>query len=317
MYKEEAIRVAYGKALAKLGKENKNIVVLDADVSSSTQSAFFASEIPDRFFNFGIAEANMVNASAGLATMGKIPFVNTFSFLLCERALDQISRGIAYNKLNVKLAANYGGMSDSYDGASHHSTTDLAIINSIPDMTLIVISDAVEMEKALPIITDFKGPVYFRLCRAATPIIHDENLKFEIGKGITLRDGNDITIVVTGILLSRALEAAEKLLEERIRARVIEIHTIKPMDSELIKKCAEETGAILTCEEAVITGGLGEAVCRAIQDNPVPVDRIGINNCFTQTGDYNELLDYYGMSVDEITKRAKQLFEKKNSLQRR
>lgn len=313
MRKDEAIRVAYGKALAELGSHNNNIVVLDADVSASTQSFYFKDKHPDRFFNFGIAEANMVSASAGLATMGKIPIVNTFSFLLCERALDQITSSIAYNNLNVKLAANYSGMSDSFDGASHHTITDIAIMRSVPNMTLIVISDAVEIEKALPVIVAHNGPVYFRLCRAVTPIVHGEGFEFELGKGVTLVDGDDITIVVTGILISRVMKAAKLLLEDGIHARVVEIHTIKPIDKELIKKCASETGAILTCEEAVTIGGLGAAVCRAIEDDPVPVDRIGIDNCYTQSGEYDQLLDYYGMSVGEIVDKAKKLYDKRKS----
>ncbi|MCK5128796.1 MAG: transketolase family protein [Clostridiales bacterium] len=311
MRKKEAIRVAYGKALAELGIHNKDIVVLDADVSSSTQSFYFNEKHPERFYNFGIAEANMVSASAGLATMGKIPFVNTFSFLLCERALDQITSNIAYNNLNVKLAANYGGMSAAPEGASHHSLTDLAIIRSVPNIALVVISDAVQMRKALPVIVEHDGSIYFRLCRAETPIVHEDSFVFEFGKGVTLRDGDDITLIVTGILVSRVLDAAVKLEGEGISARVVEIHTIKPLDEELIQKCARETGAIVTCEEAFTTGGLGAAVCRAIEQNPVPVDRIGVDDCYTQSGDYEELLDYYGMSIDEIANKARNLYKRK------
>lgn len=309
---QEAIRLAYGKELAKIGQQNKDIVVLDADVSSSTQSFHFNEMHPERFFNFGIAEANMVSASAGLAAMSKIPFVNTFSFLLCERALDQITSNIAYNNLNVKLAANYGGMSDSFDGASHHSLTDIAIVRSIPNMTLVVISDAVEMRKALPAIIEHDGPVYFRLCRAETPIVHDEDFEFEMGKGVTLRDGSDITIAVTGILTSRVLDAADILKEEAIDARVVEIHTIKPIDKALIKKCAKETGAILTCEEAFTIGGLGSAVCEAIQEDPVPVARVGIDDRYTQSGEYDQLLEHYGMSTEAIVNKARELYNIKH-----
>lgn len=311
MNKSKAIRVAYGQKLAELGEQNKDIIVIDADVSSSTQSHYFAKAHPDRFYNFGIAEANMVSAAAGLATMGKIPVVNTFSFLLCERALDQITRGIAYNSLNVKLAANYGGMSDSFDGASHHSTTDIAIMSNIPNVTTVVISDAVQMEKALPKIIDYDGCVYFRMCRAETPVVHTEDDVFEIGKGIILKEGKDLTIVATGIMVARALEAAGLLHKEGIDARVVEIHTIKPIDKKLIQKCAEETGAIVSCEEGLVNGGLGSAICQCIQENPVPVTRVGIDDCFTQTGPYETLLDYYGMSVDSIVNKAHKLYLKK------
>lgn len=314
MNKRAAIRYIYGKELVELGKSNNNVVVLDADVASSTRSIEFKNAFPDRFFNFGIAEANMVCAAAGLATMEKIPFVNTFSFLLCERALDQIRSSIAYNNLNVKFAANYGGLSDSYDGPSHHTISDLAIIRSIPNMTMVVISDAVCMKKALKPIAEHKGPVYFRLCRAETPVIHNDDYRFELGKGVLMKYGDDMTIIVTGILLHRALMAYEILRGEGINARVIEIHTIKPIDEEIILKAARETGAILTCEEANILGGLGSAVSEVVSKNyPVRVDYIGLNDCFAESGDYEKLLDKYGMSVDEIVKKARLLVKNKCS----
>ena len=311
---KKAIRQAYGEVLAELGGENSNIVVLDCDVSNSTRSIEFAAVHPDRFINLGIAEANMVSFAAGLSTLGFIPVVNTFSFLLCERALDQIRSSVAYNNLNVKFAANYGGLSDSYDGASHQSITDLAIIRSIPGMTLIVISDAVCMRKALKPICEYNGPVYFRLCRAETPIIHNSNYNFEIGKGNLVRDGSDITIVATGILLYRAMCAAERLEEKGINARVIEIHTIKPMDEDIIKIAADETGAILTCEEANIIGGLGSAVAEIVSKkcNAI-VDFIGLNDCYAESGEYEELLDKYGMSVGEMVARAELLLQKKET----
>lgn len=311
---KKAIRQAYGEALVELGKENMNIIALDCDVSNSTRSIEFAVAYPQRFINLGIAEANMVSFAAGLSTLGWVPIVNTFSFLLCERALDQIRSSVAYNNLNVKFAANYGGLSDSYDGASHQSITDLAIIRSIPGMTLIVISDAICMKKALKPICEFKGPVYFRLCRAETPVIHDDSYNFEIGKGNLIREGYDITIVATGVLLYRAICAAEALEEKGFSVRVIEIHTIKPIDEFMIKKAADETGAIITCEEASIVGGLGSAVAEIVskQCNAV-VDCIGINDCYAESGEYEELLDKYGMSVDEIIKRAVLLSGKKKT----
>lgn len=307
-----AIRSAYGKGLAGLGRKNGNVVVLDADVSNSTRSIEFKNEFPDRFFNFGIAEANMVSAAAGLAAMGKIPFVNTFSFLLCERALDQIRSNVAYNNLNVKFAANYGGLSDSFDGPSHHTISDLAIIRSIPNMAMVVISDAVCMEKALEPITEWNGPVYFRLCRAETPVVHDDSYRFELGKGVLLRDGTDLTIITTGILLHRVLKAAEMLKNEGIKARVIEIHTIKPIDRDIILKAAKETGAILVCEEANVIGGLGSAVSDVTsRECPVFLDFVGINDCYAESGEYESLLDKYGMSTDEMVTKAKSLMSKK------
>lgn len=313
----KAIRQAYGETLAELGGENMNIVVLDCDVSNSTRSIEFAAVHPGRFINLGIAEANMVSFAAGLATLRWIPVVNTFSFLLCERALDQIRSCVAYNNLNVKFAANYGGLSDSYDGASHQSITDLAIIRSIPGMTLVVISDAVCIKKALKPICDFKGPVYFRLCRAETPVIHDDGYRFEIGKAVLIRQGYDITIIVTGILLHRVLCAAEALEAEGVSVRVLEMHTIKPIDEGAIEKAAEETGAILTCEEAGIIGGLGSAVAEVVsKGGSTVVGFIGLNDCYAESGAYEELLDKYGMSVEEIIRKAKVLINKKKNLLR-
>lgn len=309
---KKAIRQAYGEALAELGRENKNIVVLDCDVSNSTRSVEFAAVHPDRFINLGIAEANMVSFAAGLSTLGFIPVVNTFSFLLCERALDQIRSNIAYNNLNVKLAANYGGLSDSYDGASHQSISDLAIIRSIPGMALVVISDAICMKKALKPICEYKGPVYFRLCRAETPVIHDESYNFEIGRGNLVRNGGDVTIIASGTLLYRAVCAAEILENKGIDARIIEIHTIKPIDENIIKIAAVETGAILVCEEANIIGGLGSAVAEIVsREANAVVDFIGLNDCYAESGAYEELLDKYGMSVDEMARKAELLLQKK------
>jgi transketolase len=308
-----AIREAYGEALVELGAQNRSIVVLDADVSNSTRSIGFMNAYPDRFFNFGIAEANMVSAAAGLASMGMIPFVNTFSFLLCERALDQIRSGAAYNNLNIKFAANYGGLSDSFDGASHHAISDLAIIRSIPNMSLIVISDAVCMKNAMEPIADHRGPVYFRLCRNETPVVHDECYDFKIGKGVLLKEGSDLAIIATGILLYRASQAVDILHGDGISARLIEIHTIKPIDREIIVRAAKETGAILTCEEANILGGLGSATAEVVsKECPVFMDYVGLGDCYAESGDYETLLDLYGMSVEKIVDKARRLVRKKH-----
>lgn len=314
--KEEAIRNAYGEALLEAGKKYENLVVLDADVSNSTKTVAFGQAYPERFINYGIAEANMVSGGAGLATMGYIPIVNTFSFLLSERALDQIRSCVAYNQLNVKIAGNYGGLSDCYDGASHHSLSDLAIIRSIPGMCLVVISDAVCMRKALEPIIRHEGPVYFRLCRAVTPIVHDEDYTFVLGKGVQLREGYDLTIVATGTLVHRALEASRQLEEEGIHVRVIEIHTLKPLDKEIILEAARETGAILTCEEATIHGGLGGAVAELVsKEHPIPMDYIGVEDCYAESGHYEELLDKYSMGTLDIIKKAKGLMAHKLSYQ--
>lgn len=313
MSQVEAIRAAYGQALVLAGARDDKIIVLDADVSNSTRSVEFAQAFPDRFLNMGIAEANMVCHAAGIATMGFIPIVNSFGFLLCDRALDQIRSSVAYNNLNVKFAANYGGLSDSYDGASHHSITDLAVMRAIPGMTLVNLSDAECMRKALQPIFSHPGPVYFRLCRAETPVIHGLDYRFEIGRANTVRNGGDCSIIATGIVVYRALEAADRLLKQGIDARVVEMHTLKPLDRGSILLAARETGAILTVEEGTIIGGLGSAVAEVVarQEGDVPVDFAGINDCYAQSGPYEELLDRYGLSVDEITQKTIGLVKRK------
>jgi transketolase len=310
--KVEAIRYAYGKALADAGKDDERIIVLDADVSNSTRSVEFARAFPGRFINLGIAEANMVCHAAGLAAVGFIPVVNTFSFLLCERALDQIRSSVAFNKLNVKFAANYGGLSDSYDGASHHSISDLAVIRAIPGMTLVNISDAACMRKAMLPIINHAGPVYFRLCRAETPIVNGDGYVFEIGRGNLARAGSDCTIVATGAILYRALEAAERLQKTGIDARVVEIHTLKPLDNGIIIRAAQETGALLTVEEGTVLGGLGSAVAEVIaRTGGATLETIGINDCFAQSGPYEALLDRYGLAVEDIVRKAAELAGKR------
>ena len=315
--KTEAIRNAYGEALVNLGSSNTDIVVLDADVSSSTKSINFAKAFPDRFFNFGIAEANMVSAAAGMAAMGKIPFVNTFSFLICERSLDQLRACSAYNKLNVKFAANYGGMSDSFDGASHHSISDMAIIRSIPGMTLVVLSDSEQTRQAVKAVAEYEGPVYLRLCRAETPVFHTKEDDFVIGKAQALRNGKDVSIVATGIMVYRALEAAEMLMTEGIDASVLEVHTIKPLDEAAILQAARQTGAMVVCEEHNMIGGLGGAVAEALAHNfPIPVEFVGVADCYGESGEYLALLEKYGMSTDAITGSVKAAIKRKDNMER-
>jgi len=308
-----SIRDAFGRALVKLGEKNEKVVVLDADVSTSTRTAFFKDKFPDRFFNFGVAEGNMMDVAAGLALVGKIPFASTFSSLASLRALEQIRTSIAYPNLNVKIAGGYGGLSDFKDGPTHHSICDLAIIRSIPNMTLIVPADAIETEKAVYAVAQYEGPVYLRLSRAEVPVIFDENYKMEIGKGNLLKDGKDVTLIATGIMVVRVLEAAKVLEnEEKIDAKVIEIHTLKPLDVDIIIRAADETGAIVTAEEHSIIGGLAGAVAEVIAENrPIPMERVGIKDTFTESGQYNDLLEKYGMGIEHIIVAAKKVMKRK------
>ena len=262
---KKAIRDVYGDTLAQLGRENPDIVALDADVGSSSKSIIFGKEFPQRYFNVGVAEANMVAMAAGLATAGKIPFANTFAAFMVLRAADPVRSLIAYTGLNVKLAGTYAGLSDSYDGASHHAIADMAFMRALPNMTVVSVSDPVEAELATRAVAAFKGPVYLRLSRAEVPVVLDKaTYKFEIGKGVTLVEGSDLTIVATGYMLVKALEAAETLAAKGIRARVVNMHTIKPIDRELLIACARDTGAIVTAEEALVEGGLGAAVASVV-----------------------------------------------------
>lgn len=307
-----AIRDAYGEALLALGKENEKIVALEADVGGSTKSCVFGKEYPDRYFNVGISELNMVSMSAGFATSGFIPFVNTFSVFLAGRGGDPIQSLIAYDKLNVKLAGTYCGLSDSYDGASHHAITDMAYIRSIPNMTIINLSDAVETRKAVFAAAEFEGPIYLRISRAAAPVIYKEEMEYVIGKGIVLREGKDVTIIATGTILHKALEAATQLEEIGIQATVVDMHTVKPIDKELIIECAKKTGAIVTVEEHSIYGGLYSAVTEVVANECfVPVNGIGATD-FAESGDYNELLLKYGYEADNIVAKCKDVIKKKS-----
>lgn len=306
-----AIRDAYGEALLALGKVNEKIVALEADVGGSTKSCVFGKEYPERYFNVGINELNMVSMSAGFASSGFIPFVNTFSVFLAGRGGDPIQSLIAYDKLNVKLAGTYCGLSDSYDGASHHAITDMAYIRAIPNMTIINLSDAVETKKAVFAATEFDGPVYLRISRAAAPVIYKEDMDFEIGKGIVLREGCDVTIVATGTILHKALEAANRLAEEGIQATVVDMHTVKPIDKDLIIQCAKMTGAIVTVEEHSIYGGLYSAVTEVVANEClVPMNGVGATD-FAESGDYDQLLQKYGYDSDSIVAKCKDVMQKK------
>jgi len=310
MLKMVALRDSFGEALVELGRENSEVVVLDADVSSSTKTALFGKAFPDRFFNFGVAEANMMDAAAGFATVGKIPFASTFGFLTTLRAGEQIRSSIAYPNLNVKICGSYGGLSDSFDGVSHQTIYDLAIMRATPNMTVVVASDDILTRKAVKAIAYYRGPVYLRLCRNEVPVLENEDRAFEIGKGILLRDGADVTILVTGILVSKALDAAERLKKEGIHARVIEIHTLKPLDEEIIIKAARETKGIVTVEEHSSIGGLGSAVAECVVKHcPVRVEMVAIRDTFAETGPYDALLEKYVLNNHLIERSCKKLLE--------
>lgn len=306
-----AIRDAYGAALKELGEQNEKIVGLEADVASSTKSGIFGKAFPERYFNVGISELDMVSMSAGFAREGLIPYVNTFAVFLTTRGADPIQSLIAYDKLNVKLCGTYCGLSDSYDGASHQAITDLAFVRAIPNMTVITVADAVETKKAVFAIAEHQGPVYLRLSRAAAPVFYPEDMKFEIGRGITVREGGDVTIITTGTVLHKALAAAELLEAKGIQARVVDMHTIKPIDEELIIECARETGAIVTVEEHSVCGGLGSAVAEVLAEHlPVPMTRIGATE-FAESGDYEQLLVKYGYGPESIAEKCEKVMKRK------
>jgi transketolase len=300
-----SMRHAYGRALARLGQTNEQIVVLDADVSSSTQSQFFAAAFPARFFNLGIAEPGMVDVAAGLALCGKIPVVNTFAFLIALRCAEQVRSHLAYGGANVKLAAGYAGLSDSLDGPTHHSITDLAIMRSMPGMTVVAPADSAEMERLLPHVIAWNGPVYFRLSRAEIPVVFGEEHTPEIGKAVTVREGADVTIVNCGVLLSRAIQATEDLSRQGIEARLLNLHTLKPLDVDALRQAAGETGALVTVEEHSVIGGAGSAVAEAVAACcPAPVEYVGLHDRFAESGPYDALLDQAGMAVDDIVRAA-------------
>jgi transketolase len=285
------------------------------DTSSSTLTSFFYKRFPDRFVNIGIAEPCMIDVAVGLALGGKIPFANAFAALLSLRAIEQIRTCVCYGRTNVKIAASYAGLSDFKDGPTHHTVADIALMRALPDMTVIVPADANEIARWVPIIAGYDGPVYLRISRAATLPVHDENVELEIGKGLTLRRGRDVTIVCTGSMVGRSLLAAGKLAEAGIEARVLEIHTIKPLDTRLIREAAEETGALVTAEEHSIIGGLGGAVCEALcQGRPVPVECVGIADTFARTAFDNDILmDAYGMAVDDVVAAAQRVLARKQA----
>lgn len=300
-----ATREAYGNALAELG-EKYDFVVLDADLAGATKTGVFKKKFPERFFDCGIAEGNMMTVAAGIATTGKIPFASTFAMFAAGRAFEQIRNSIGYPHLNVKIGATHAGITVGEDGATHQCLEDLALMRTIPGMTVINPADATEARLAVEAAINYEGPVYLRFGRLAVPVLFDENYKFEIGKGVLLADGTDVTLVATGVMVDMALKAKDILAEEGISARVINIHTIKPLDEELIIKAAKETGAIVTAEEHNVIGGLGGAVAEAVSAScPVPVVRVGVEDKFGHSGKVPALLEAYGLTPENIAAKAK------------
>ncbi|HLO26536.1 MAG TPA: transketolase family protein [Geobacteraceae bacterium] len=307
-----ATRDAYGETLAELGAENVDIVALDADLSGSTKTGVFAKKFPERFFNMGIAEANMVGTAAGLAAVGKIPFVSTFAIFAVGRAWEQVRQSVAYPKANVKIVATHGGVTVGEDGGSHQSVEDIAIMRAVPNMTVIVPADGIETKGAIRAAAAYKGPVYIRLGRNKVPTIFPPDHRFEIGKGCELRPGKDLTFVTTGLMTAPAIAAAEILEKEGIAARVVHIATIKPLDQEIILKAATETGAIVTAEEHSVIGGLGGAVAEFLAENhPVPVKRVGVHDRFGTSGKAEELLKYFGLTAEDLVEAGREIVQKK------
>lgn len=308
-----ATRDAYGEALKILGEINEDVVVLDADLSSSTKTSGFGKEYNERFINVGIAEQNLIGTAAGLAAAGKIPFASSFAMFATGRAFEIIRNSVAYPKLNVKIAATHAGLTVGEDGASHQALEDLSIMRSIPNMTVICPADGVEAKAAVLAAASFRGPVYIRLGRSKVPtIFNEDDYKFEIGRGIELAEGTDATIIATGIMAAKALKAKELLELVGINARVINIHTLKPIDQNIIIDAARETGCIVTAEEHNIIGGLGSAVAEVISENyPVPLKRVGVEDTFGESGPGDELLEKYGLTSEKLAEAVKEILKKK------
>ena len=309
--KKIATRASYGEALVELGKEHDDVVVLDADLAAATKTGTFKKAFPDRFFDCGIAESNLMGVAAGIATTGMVPFASTFAMFAAGRAFEQVRNSIGYPHLNVKIGATHAGISVGEDGATHQCNEDIALMRTIPGMTIICPADDVEAKAAVKAAYEMDGPVYIRFGRLAVPVINDTpDYKFEIGKGVTLREGKDVTIVATGLCVNSALEAAELLAKDGIEAKVINIHTIKPLDEELIVTAAKETGKVVTVEEHSVIGGLGGAVCEVLGEKaPVPVKRIGVNDVFGESGPAVKLIEKYGLDGNGVYSSVKAFCE--------
>jgi len=298
---KKATRQSYGEALLELGKENKNVVVLDADLAGATKTDMFAKEFPNRFFDMGIAESNMMATAAGFATCGKIPYASTFAVFAAGRAYDQIRNSICYPKLNVKICATHCGVTVGEDGATHQMLEDLALMRTLPNMTVLSVSDDTQAKWAVEEISKINGPVYLRLARMATPIIYDENTKFEIGKAVQIGNGTDATVFATGVTVAEALKAKEILEEKGINIRVVDMHTIKPIDEDIIIKSAQETKKLISIEDHNVIGGLGSAISEVLTEKcPTKLTRLGINDTFGKSGKAEELMKYFGITAENI-----------------
>ena len=298
---KKATRQSYGEALVELGRKNENVVVFDADLSTATKTAMFAKEFSDRFFDMGIAEQDMMSTAAGMSTCGKIPYVSTFAMFAAGRAYDQIRNSICYPKLNVKICATHAGITVGKDGATHQMIEDLSLMRTIPNMTVMCTSDDIQTKWAVEDISKVDGPVYLRLCRTASNVIYDENQKFEIGKAIQIGDGTDATVFATGVTVAEALIAKEKLEKMGINIRVIDFHTIKPIDEEIIIKCAKETTRLISIEDHNVIGGLGSAISEVLTSKyPAKLERMGINDSFGKSGKAEELMKYFKITSDDI-----------------
>jgi len=312
MLQEVSLRETYGKTLVELGRENSDIVVLDADLSRSTMTHFFASEFPERFFDCGIAEQNMASIAAGLAVSGKIPFASTFAVFVPGRCFDQIRMSIAQPKLNVKLVATHGGISVGEDGTSHQSIEDLALITSLPGFTVIVPADAIETAQAIRVAAASYGPFYIRLCRPKMPLVYNDDYRFNLGKAVTIKQGEEVTIIAIGIMVAAALEAADNLKREGIDCRLLNMPTLKPIDEAIIIKAAADTGAIVTAEEHLEHGGLGSLVAQVVAKyHPVPMEFVAIKDTYAKSGKAAELLQRYGLTAKDIEQAVRSVINRK------
>lgn len=300
--KARSMRKVYGENLIRLGRENDQIVAVSADVANSDHSLMFGEQFPDRFYNVGIAEQSLVDIGVGLAHSGKIPFVNTFAFLFATRALEMVRTHLCYGNGNVKLMGAYAGLSDSFDGPTHHSITDLAIMRALPRMTIVSPADPASLPSLLEAVAEYHGPVYMRLCRNEIADVHEDGVRHTLGRAAIVQDGTDVTIVSTGVMLNRVMTVTKKLEKAGVSTRVVDMHTLKPLDTDAIYESAEKTRGIVTVEEHTIIGGLGGAVAESIAERGMatPVRRVGIRDSFAETGPYEEILDKHGLSIEEI-----------------
>ena len=305
--KKIATRASYGEALAKIGEENKKIVVLDADLSEATKTNIFAKKFPNRFFDMGISEQDMMSTAAGLASSGQIPFASTFAVFATGRAYDQIRNSICYPNVNVKICGTHAGVTVGEDGATHQMLEDISLMRTLPNMTVMCTSDDTETKWAVEEIAKIEGPVYLRLCRLATPVIYEEEQEFKFGKGVQIGDGTDATVIGTGAVVAEAIKAKEELEKQGINIRVVDIHTIKPIDRELIVRCAKETKKIITIEDHSVIGGLGSTVCEVLSEEyPSKVIRMGVKDTFGKSGKAEELLTYFGLDSRAIVEKVKE-----------